>query len=245
MIYLIVQIPELGKLFSLALIIDAANRTNSMNVTVIDSLFEILDSLVQSQERQETLPRKQVINNRNMKTVPNNPPPQPPAKLPSPSNPEQPASTPTKNEAVTRSDAAEVPASRPVRQPPTPAVEKSLTAKAPESPIPSPAESVEWTSDVLRTVLENAYAYVQKLDKFNDFQYPVTEAIAPGYFSKISHPMDLSTIGTKLPQYASLDEFDADVKLMIDNCLTYNNHTSPIVKVHYLLIPVLSPLTMF
>ena len=51
----------------------------------------------------------------------------------------------------------------------------------------------------------------------------MTEAVAPGYFKEIAHPMDLSTIRSKIvPHYRNLSEFEADVKLMIDNCIKYN-----------------------
>ncbi|KAJ3038157.1 hypothetical protein HDV00_000957 [Rhizophlyctis rosea] len=46
---------------------------------------------------------------------------------------------------------------------------------------------------------------------------------APDYFDIIEHPMDLSTIETKLSsrQYETVQGFAADIKLMLDNCSTY------------------------
>ncbi|KAJ3179477.1 hypothetical protein HDU85_004888 [Gaertneriomyces sp. JEL0708] len=46
----------------------------------------------------------------------------------------------------------------------------------------------------------------------------------PHYFDIIKHPMDLSTVKKKLDlgQYQSADEFRADVKLMFNNCYTFN-----------------------
>ncbi|KAJ4888643.1 Transcription factor GTE12 [Raphanus sativus] len=46
----------------------------------------------------------------------------------------------------------------------------------------------------------------------------------PDYFSVISKPMDLGTIGSKLLKnvYSSVDEFAADVRLTFDNALSYN-----------------------
>nr|CDS34988.1 hypothetical transcript [Hymenolepis microstoma] len=44
------------------------------------------------------------------------------------------------------------------------------------------------------------------------------------YYSIIQHPMDLSTVRTKLEngEYASKDDFAADIRLMFDNCYRYN-----------------------
>ncbi|KAG1448985.1 hypothetical protein G6F55_010383 [Rhizopus delemar] len=50
----------------------------------------------------------------------------------------------------------------------------------------------------------------------------------PDYFDIIKHPMDLSTIQTKLNNYQSKEEFIADVELMLDNCYLYNNATDPV-----------------
>ncbi|KAJ3045240.1 Bromodomain containing protein 3 [Rhizophlyctis rosea] len=50
---------------------------------------------------------------------------------------------------------------------------------------------------------------------------------APDYFDIIKHPMDLSTIETKLSsrEYETVEGFAADIKLMLDNCSTYNPPT--------------------
>ena len=47
----------------------------------------------------------------------------------------------------------------------------------------------------------------------------------PDYPSKISHPIDLLKISDKVDKngYESLEQFDDDIRLMINNCLTYNN----------------------
>eukprot|EP00884_Botryococcus_braunii_P013619 jgi/Botrbrau1/22258/Bobra.0138s0020.1 len=60
------------------------------------------------------------------------------------------------------------------------------------------------------------------------FANPVTEDIAPGYFSVITHPMDLQTIGKKIREReyeassAGLKAFLQDVNLMAWNCEQYN-----------------------
>ena len=47
----------------------------------------------------------------------------------------------------------------------------------------------------------------------------------PDYSSKIKNPIDLVKIIDKVDkcEYDSLEKFDEDIQLMIDNCLTYNN----------------------
>jgi hypothetical protein len=52
----------------------------------------------------------------------------------------------------------------------------------------------------------------------------VTDDIAPSYSQIIKNPMDFSTIQSKLANfiYRDLTELDADVNLIVSNCLSYN-----------------------
>ncbi|KAI9315007.1 hypothetical protein BX666DRAFT_1965766 [Dichotomocladium elegans] len=58
------------------------------------------------------------------------------------------------------------------------------------------------------------------------FLRPVSEDLdgAPDYYKIIKEPMDLGTIKTKLERsiYTSFDEFEKDVRLIFNNCYTYN-----------------------
>lgn len=56
------------------------------------------------------------------------------------------------------------------------------------------------------------------------FIEPVDQSEVPDYGEVVKHPMDLSTMRAKVDdfQYSSLDEFETDFYLMIDNCLAYN-----------------------
>ncbi|CAG8556475.1 5279_t:CDS:10, partial [Acaulospora colombiana] len=62
------------------------------------------------------------------------------------------------------------------------------------------------------------------------YAYPFYEPVdaeklgVPDYYKIISHPMDLSTINSKLEndQYTGAEEFEADIRLMFQNCYTYN-----------------------
>lgn len=76
--------------------------------------------------------------------------------------------------------------------------------------------------------LNNCLDYLVRLlsskDKEGFFQYPVTDQLAPGYSSIITHPMDFSTIRKKINQdeYSNLFEFRSDFELMCENALKYN-----------------------
>ncbi|CAG8782315.1 16725_t:CDS:2, partial [Dentiscutata erythropus] len=52
----------------------------------------------------------------------------------------------------------------------------------------------------------------------------------PDYYKIITRPMDLSTINTKLENdhYVNADEFEADIRLMFQNCYTYNGPGSDV-----------------
>lgn len=73
----------------------------------------------------------------------------------------------------------------------------------------------------------------QKYKKFTwPFLYPVTEADAPGYFSVISNPMDLSTVRIKLDsrKYSNFSEFSSDLSLITENCFKFNSPETEVFK---------------
>lgn len=65
---------------------------------------------------------------------------------------------------------------------------------------------------------------IQRRDSQEFFAWPVTDIIAPGYSSIVHQPMDFSTIKKKIDQriYENIGEMKADVKLMCDNAMLYN-----------------------
>jgi bromodomain-containing factor 1 len=83
---------------------------------------------------------------------------------------------------------------------------------------------LKFCSSVLTKVKRNSNAapFLEPVDpiKLNIPDYPL----------KIKRPMDLSTIRRKLDGkiYRTPDEFDADMKLMFENCYTYNPEGSPV-----------------
>jgi bromodomain-containing protein 7/9 len=76
----------------------------------------------------------------------------------------------------------------------------------------------------LARVLADLIRKVSQKDVHKLFAAPVTEDIAPGYFAMIKNPIDLSAIRAKVhdDEYQSLQQFKDDMKLMFDNCTTYN-----------------------
>jgi len=80
----------------------------------------------------------------------------------------------------------------------------------------------EYTQIELQTFLKkvkinkNAYIFLDEIEN--------VMKSCPDYSSKIKHPIDLIKIIEKADrgEYDSLDEFNDDIQLMIENCLTYN-----------------------
>lgn len=84
---------------------------------------------------------------------------------------------------------------------------------------------------VSKKKLDDAIGKLQKLDKTYIFAMPVTEDIAPGYFSVVTHPMDFSTLRAKVKNndYPHFHPFCVDVETMYRNALQYN---PPATEIH-------------
>ncbi|XP_076040447.1 bromodomain containing 7/9 isoform X4 [Oratosquilla oratoria] len=80
------------------------------------------------------------------------------------------------------------------------------------------------TQGALQQLLDHLIRLLEKKDPQQMFAWPVTDSIAPGYSSIISQPMDFSTMRQKIDdnKYTSLSQFEADFRLMCNNCMTYN-----------------------
>lgn len=90
-----------------------------------------------------------------------------------------------------------------------------------------PTASPSWESSaltVLKSVSEHEYAvfFLEPVD-------PVALG-CPTYFDEISHPMDISTMRSKLKrhEYQGPKEFMDDFKLMVKNCIKFNGEESGI-----------------
>ncbi|KAJ2656055.1 hypothetical protein IWW48_005219 [Coemansia sp. RSA 1200] len=106
-------------------------------------------------------------------------------------------------------------------------------APAPTAPAaPDDSSLQKRLSRVLRKISRHASAF--------PFMRPVDVELdgCPTYYTVIQHPMDLSTIKRRLDSssssssssggYASADEFEADVRLMLSNCFTFNPPGTPV-----------------
>ncbi|XP_071092331.1 bromodomain-containing protein 7-like [Haliotis cracherodii] len=82
----------------------------------------------------------------------------------------------------------------------------------------------EDSNAILRQCLHYIQKKLQGKDLNGFFAYPVTDAIAPGYSSIISYPMDFSTILTKIEddEYRNVMEYKKDFITMCNNAMTYN-----------------------
>ncbi|GMH40400.1 hypothetical protein BSKO_08304 [Bryopsis sp. KO-2023] len=76
-----------------------------------------------------------------------------------------------------------------------------------------------------RIDLERVVDHVQKQDKNEIFKDPVTEDVAPNYFSVISKPMDFTTVRKKLDGggYTSWQSLGDDLMTMFQNAMVYNS----------------------
>lgn len=78
--------------------------------------------------------------------------------------------------------------------------------------------------EAYHSFLRHILSELKRRDIGHIFSEPVTDDIAPGYSSLISHPMDMSTMGQKIlfEQYPTIKEFREDFVLMCKNAMTYN-----------------------
>ncbi|XP_063220661.1 peregrin-like isoform X2 [Bacillus rossius redtenbacheri] len=72
--------------------------------------------------------------------------------------------------------------------------------------------------------LRRLWELIQARDINNIFSEPVDTSKVAGYAEIVARPMDLSTMRSKIDnwEYPSLDAFEQDFDLMIDNCLAFN-----------------------
>ncbi|KAK3881362.1 hypothetical protein Pcinc_014194 [Petrolisthes cinctipes] len=84
----------------------------------------------------------------------------------------------------------------------------------------------------LTQLLEHLLGLLEKKDPQQFFAWPVTDAIAPGYSTIISNPMDFSTMKHKITDglYNNLKQFQNDFELMCKNCMTYNQQDTVYYK---------------
>lgn len=78
----------------------------------------------------------------------------------------------------------------------------------------------------LRASLKRCLNSLQAADSSNLFASPVKDHMAPGYSSIVREPIDFCMMRSKIFRvknpYDSLEAFERDVKLMVDNCTLYH-----------------------
>ena len=100
----------------------------------------------------------------------------------------------------------------------------------------STPEPLKLTAMLLKRC-KKALTSIMTSDSQKIFHEPVDLAAIPHYAEMIPHPMDFGTIKTKLgesldeTQYKTVGAFAEDVRLVLRNCLTYNEPTSEIAWV--------------
>ena len=102
--------------------------------------------------------------------------------------------------------------------------DREETASTPKKKISISKEDREFGSKLMKRVLGAAVAAMRTSDTQQVFLNPVSDAIAPGYSRVIKKPMCMLTIERKIDQsqYATIEEFNKDVQLMFNNCITFN-----------------------
>ncbi|KAI8818584.1 uncharacterized protein EV422DRAFT_498747 [Fimicolochytrium jonesii] len=76
--------------------------------------------------------------------------------------------------------------------------------------------------------IRKALDAVSAFESAGIFTVPVDPLVLPDYHLKVKNPIDLQTMRGKLDanEYLLLNEFEADMKLLFDNCYTYNEKSS-------------------
>ncbi|KAF9287143.1 nuA3 HAT complex component nto1 [Mortierella alpina] len=81
----------------------------------------------------------------------------------------------------------------------------------------------------LKTILEDALAELEKLDKQKYFAYPISAEEVKDYHDVIKNPICFQTMGEKLAghKYGTVEEFADDARRIYQNCLIYNKVDTP------------------
>ncbi|UKZ60295.1 uncharacterized protein TrAtP1_001577 [Trichoderma atroviride] len=86
----------------------------------------------------------------------------------------------------------------------------------------STQQKLDFCADLLNRMLSGPGFWTRLVGPFREPVDPVEDGV-PDYLDKVSRPMDLSTIKQKMDQkeYATEEDFQADVRQIFDNCFTY------------------------
>jgi hypothetical protein len=118
----------------------------------------------------------------------------------------------------------------PVNAQTTPATVRQPSQNGTSSPVGIPKHQQKYIENVLSRLLKTREA-----EPFRDPVDPIAHKV-PDYLNVIKDPMDLGTIERRLrqrgikpgPPYTRIEDFVRDVKLVFQNCYTYNGDTHPV-----------------
>ncbi|CAB9507134.1 Bromodomain-containing protein 7 [Seminavis robusta] len=100
---------------------------------------------------------------------------------------------------------------------------KTTPGKTANNPLKEPTTAFKRQ---LSRIIRGCLDAMKEADPQSLFLNPVTDAIAPGYSKVIKQPMCIMTMEKKIDDhdnmYKTLQEWEEDVKLMFQNCITYN-----------------------
>ncbi len=76
--------------------------------------------------------------------------------------------------------------------------------------------------------LQRLLDLLRDMDKNQIFHEPVNPIEVPTYYDTVKNPMDFSKMQTKLNnmEYENLNQFEADLNLIVNNCLQFNQKNS-------------------
>ena len=82
------------------------------------------------------------------------------------------------------------------------------------------------------TQCRNIINKLKNHEKSREFREPVDEKHAPGYYQKITEPMDLHTLekGLESGKYKNKNSFEKDLLKIFSNARTYNGQTTHYYK---------------
>ncbi|KAH8659317.1 hypothetical protein BGZ60DRAFT_531224 [Tricladium varicosporioides] len=94
-----------------------------------------------------------------------------------------------------------------------------------------PDRELAYCRDLIGRMLSGPGFWTRLVGPFREPVDPIVHN-APNYFDVVKHPMDLTTIHSKMArnEYANAQEFEADIRLIFQNCYEYWTQDDPVFK---------------
>ena len=106
----------------------------------------------------------------------------------------------------------------------------SRRASVPATPL-TPEQELDFCRGLIERMIRGPGFWTRLVGPFKQPVDPVVDNV-PNYFDVVKRPMDLNTIKTKMVNgaYKAASEFEADVRLIFQNCYEYWTQDDPIWK---------------